>query len=347
MTKKVTLSQQRKADHIDISLNNDVQSSQNTGLDRISIVHEALPEINFSDIDLTTKLFGKEISYPIFISSMIGGTEYSEILNKRLAHVAQNHNLAMGVGSQRIALEEPHTTSSFSIIRSIAPRILLFANLGAVQLNKGFTIDHCQRAVDMIEADALILHLNPLQEAVQEAGDTDFSGLVKKIEHVCQKINIPIIVKEVGSGISKRTAKLLSNCGVSAIDVAGAGGTNWSKVEMHRSSDTVMRQLAASFQGWGISTITSIRNVKVATPDMTILASGGIRNGIDITKCIALGATLGGMASPFIKAAAQSTEQLNDLINLIILQIRVAMFCCGAPNLSSLDPSKLISAEYS
>ena len=241
---------------------------------------------------------------------MTGGTSAAETINLRLAEAAQECGIAMGVGSQRAAIEHPEQASTFQV-RRVAPDILFFANLGAVQLNYGYGIDQCRRAVDMIQADALILHLNPVQEAVQDAGDTNFAGLAKKIEEICKKMEVPVIAKEVGWGISERTAKLLADCGVSAIDVAGAGGTSWSQVEMHRAPDEFTRQLAATFVGWGIPTAESILNVKKAVPDMTVFASGGIKDGLDIAKCIALGATLGGMAGQFLKAAAISTDNVD------------------------------------
>ena len=248
----------------------------------------------------------------------------------------------MGVGSQRAAIEHPEQAKTFQV-RRVASDILLFANLGAVQLNYGYGVDECRRAVEMIEADALILHLNPLQEAVQNAGDTNFAGLAKKIEAVCKKIQVPVIAKEVGWGISKKTAKLLADCGVSAIDVAGAGGTSWSQVEMHRAPDEFTRQLAATFVGWGIPTSDSILNVKKAVPDMTLFASGGIKDGLDIAKCVALGATLGGMAGPFLKAAAVSTEATVEMMQLVKKQIEVTMFACGVETLDGLRAGKLIN----
>src|SRR5512143_863407 len=276
---------------------------------------------------------------------MTGGTEEAGEINQRLAEAAQEVGVAMGVGSQRAALEHPEQTPTFSITRQVAPDILLFANLGAVQLNYGYGVDHCRRAVDMIQANALILHLNPLQEAVQDAGDVNFAGLAKKIEEVCKKIEVPVIAKEVGWGISEKTAKLLADCGVSAIDVAGAGGTSWSQVEMHRAPDEFTRQLAATFVGWGIPTSDSILNVKKVIPDMTVFASGGIKDGLDIAKCIALGANLGGMAGQFLKAAAVSTEKVLDMIRLTQRQIEVTMFATGAETLAGLKVGKLIELK--
>jgi isopentenyl-diphosphate delta-isomerase len=338
---KVAPIDQRKADHIKINLEQDVRSSLTSGLENYHFIHEALPELDLNRLDTSLNLFAKKLSSPILISSMTGGTSEAETINLRLAEAAQACGIAMGVGSQRAAIEHPEQAKTFQV-RRVAPDILLFANLGAVQLNYGYGIDECKKAVDMIQADALYLHLNPLQEAVQDAGDTNFAGLAKKIEEVCKKLEVPVIAKEVGWGISERTAKLLSDCGVQAIDVAGAGGTSWSQVEMHRAPDEFTRQLAATFVGWGIPTAESILNVKKATPDMTIFASGGIKDGLDIAKCIALGATLGGMAGNFLKAAAISTEKAVDMMKLTKRQIEVTMFACGVAKLESLQVGKLI-----
>jgi isopentenyl-diphosphate delta-isomerase len=338
---KVAPIDQRKADHIKINLEQDVRSAITSGLEKYRFIHEALPELDLDRINTTISLFGKKLNSPILISSMTGGTEAAKTINMRLAEAAQECGLAMGVGSQRAAIEHPEQAETFQV-RKVAPDILLFANLGAVQLNHGYGIDQCRKAVDMIEADALYLHLNPLQEAVQDAGDTDFSGLAKKIEEVCKKLEVPVIAKEVGWGISERTAKLLADCGVSAIDVAGAGGTSWSQVEMHRAPDEFTRQLAATFVGWGIPTAESILNVKKAVPEITILASGGLKDGLDIAKCIALGATLGGMAGQFLKAAAISNENAIEMMKLTMRQIEVTMFVAGVGTLEGLKDGKLV-----
>jgi len=339
---KVAPIDRRKADHIKINLEQDVRSGLTSGLERYHFVHEALPELDLEAVDATLNLFGKKMNAPILISSMTGGTEEAKTINQRLAEAAQTAGVAMGVGSQRAALENPDLAETFSIARKVAPDILLFANLGAVQLNYGYSIDQCRRAVDMLQADALCLHLNPLQEAVQAGGDTNFAGLAKKIEKVCIKIEVPVIVKEVGWGTSERTAKILADCGVSAIDVAGAGGTSWSQVEMHRAPDVFTRQLAATFVGWGIPTTESLLNIKKATPEITIFASGGLKDGLDIAKCIALGATLGGMAGQFLRAAAVSTEEAIEMMNLTKRQIEVTMFAAGATNIISLQNITLI-----
>jgi len=339
--KKVAPIDQRKADHIKINLEQDVRSVLTTGLERYHFIHEALPELDLETVDTTCILFRKKLSAPILISSMTGGMEEAGEINQRLAEAAQECRVAMGVGSQRAALEDPKQIPTYAITRKVAPDILLFANLGAVQLNYGYGIDECRRAVEMIQADALILHLNPLQEAVQAGGDTNFAGLAKKIERICKKLEVPVIVKEVGWGMSERTARILADCGVSAIDVAGAGGTSFSQVEMHRAPDEFTRELAATFVGWGIPTADSILNVKKAAPRMTIFASGGLKDGLDIAKCIALGATLGGMAGPFLKAAAVSTEKAIEMIKLTKRQIEVTMFACGVETLDRLKVGKL------
>ena len=339
--KKDTELVNRKSDHIQINLERDVRSALTTGLEKYHFVHEALPELDLNRVDATLRLFGKTLSAPILISSMTGGTDRAGTINLRLAEAAQTVGVAMGVGSQRAALEHPEQAATFQV-RRVAPDILLFANLGATQLNSGYALDHCRRAVDMIQADALILHLNPLQEAVQAGGDVNFAGLAKKIEGICKKLEAPVIAKEVGWGISERTARLLADCGVSAIDVAGAGGTSWSQVEMHRAPDEFTRQLAATFVGWGIPTAESIQMVTRAVPGMTVFASGGLKDGLDIAKCIALGASLGGMAGQFLKAAAVSTESAVEMMKLTKRQIEVTMFACGATSLNELRQDKLV-----
>jgi len=340
---EVTPIARRKTDHIRINLEENVQSGLTTGLEQYHFIHRAVPEINLEEVDSSLVILDKHLNTPILISSMTGGTVDAKKLNIILATAAQETGIAMGVGSQRTALEDPKAASTFKV-RKVAPDLLLFANLGAIQLNFGYDISHCQRAVEMIEADALYLHLNPLQEAVQHGGDTSWKGLAKKIERVCKTIGVPVIAKEVGWGISERTARILVDCGVSAIDVAGAGGTSWSQVEMHRAPDELTRELAGSFVGWGIPTAESIQLVKKTAPSMLIFASGGLKDGIDIAKCIALGAALGGMAGPFLKAAVISTEKVHHQIELTRQQLRIAMFTTGAGTIGSLTRSKLIKA---
>jgi isopentenyl-diphosphate delta-isomerase len=337
---------QRKADHIRINLEEDVSfPNLTTGFELFRFVHQALPELDLDAIDMGITVFGKQLQAPLLISSMTGGTEEGAIINLRLAEAAQATGIAMGLGSQRVALETPGQARSFQV-RRVAPDILLFANLGAVQLNRGYTVEDCQRAVEMAEADALILHLNPLQEAVQAGGDVHWAGLAGKIEAVCKALPVPVIAKEVGWGISPQTAQLLADAGVAAIDVAGSGGTSWSQVEYHRTEDPMLRRLARTFADWGIPTAESLLTVSELLPDMTLFASGGLRTGIDVAKAIALGADLAGMASPFLKTATQSTAAVIDEINALATELRVAMFVSGAGDLTALrDPGRLIIDE--
>lgn len=330
----------RKTDHIRINLEEDVRSSVTTGLERYRFDHQALPELNLEEIDLQSSLFGKQLKAPLLISSMTGGTEQALVINRILATAAQETGIAMGLGSQRAAIEHSELIPTFQV-RQVAPNILLFANLGAVQLNYRYGLSECQRAVDMIEADALILHLNALQEALQPEGETRFAGLLDKIQAVCRTLPVPVIAKEVGWGFSEQTSRLLADAGVAAIDVAGAGGTSWSQVEMHRARNPGQGHLAAAFVDWGISTADSILNVRRAAPQVKVFASGGLRTGVDIAKCIALGASLGGMAGPFLKAAANSLEETIRTIGEICREIQVSMFVVGAANLEMLHNTPL------
>jgi isopentenyl-diphosphate delta-isomerase len=327
---------QRKTEHLRISLEENVRfRNLTTGLERYRFVHQALPEMSRDDIDLSTTLLDKDLRAPLIISSMTGGTEKAETINRNLAIAAQVHGLGMGVGSQRAALEEPGLSHTYQV-RDLAPDILLLANLGAVQLNYGYGIEHCQRAVEMIEADGLILHLNPLQEALQPEGNTNFSGLLAKIEEVCRALSVPVIVKEVGWGISEEVAHKLAESGVAAIDVAGAGGTSWSEVEMHRADSETLRRIAAAFADWGIPTAESIQMVRRAAPGVTLIASGGIRTGVEAAKAIALGADAVALATPFLQPATVSPEAIGEKIREILEELRTAMFCVGARNLQGL-----------
>lgn len=318
-----------------------MRSGLTTGLERYRFIHRALPEIDLDAVDLTLPLFQRKLRAPLLISSMTGGTAEASRINRTLAEAAQATGIAMGLGSQRAAIEHPELAETFRV-REVAPDILLFANLGAVQLNYGYGLDQCRRAVDMIEADALILHLNAVQEAVQPEGDTRFAGLADKIAQVCRALSVPVIAKEVGWGFSEADVRLLTEAGVAAIDVAGAGGTSWSQVEMHRATTESQKRLAAAFLDWGIPTADAILNVRRAAPQMTVIASGGLRTGIEIAKCIALGASLGGMAGPFLKAAAQSVELTVQTIEEIQREIRACMFAAGVGDIGQLQKTQLV-----
>lgn len=331
----------RKADHIRINLEQDVGSSLTTGLENYRFIHQALPELDLDKIDLTQTLFKRAVRIPLLISSMTGGTEEAGQINRILAEAAQGTGIVMGVGSQRAALENEQMADTFRV-RRYAPDILLIANLGAVQLNYGYNVSHCQRAVEMIEADALYLHLNALQEAVQPEGDIRFAGLIKKIEEVCKILPVPVVAKEVGWGISERDARMLAEAGVAAIDVAGAGGTSWSQVEKYRIQDERLARVAGAFRNWGNPTAESIQMVRRGAPGMPIFASGGLRSGVDIAKCIALGATLGGMAGPFLKAAVQSLDETICMIDEVRRELQICMFAAGAGSIQLLQNTPLV-----
>jgi len=326
----------RKSDHIRIALAEDVEFGRvTTGLERCALPYEALPEIGRGEVDASTSLFGRWLAMPLIISSMTGGTDEGGAYNRLFAGAAQRFNIAMGVGSQRVALENADLQDTFRV-RDVAPDILLFANLGAIQLNNGCDVDSCVRAVEMIDADALILHLNPLQECAQPGGDTNFRGLAAKIRRVCEGVGVPVVAKEVGHGISARTAQLLAHAGVDAIDVAGAGGTSWAKVESYRGAP-----ISPALTEWGIPTVDSLLAVRESAPDVIVIASGGIRTGEDIAKSIALGAWGAGMALPLLRAASVSADALHASIARLREELVTVMFCAGARTIEELRAANL------
>ena len=328
--------QARKADHIRVCLEDDVQFRTNsTGLERYRLTHCCLPELDWTDIDLSTSFLGKPRRSPLLISSMTGGTAQAKQINRRLATIAQEYGIAMGVGSQRVAIENPEVTDTFSV-RDLAPDILLFANIGAVQLNYSYGLDECLQAVESLQADALILHINPLQECVQSNGDKNFSGLLAKLENLCEALSVPVIAKEVGNGISAVMAQKLMNVGVTAIDVAGAGGTSWAQVEGERAKDKLQRRLGQTFGNWGLPTTECIRTIRAADPQVPLIASGGIRNGLDVAKAIALGADIAGLALPFLQAAADSEDAVRELMEFLVAEMTTALFCSGCRTLADL-----------
>jgi len=330
----------RKAEHIRICLEEDVQFHQVThGLDRYRFNHCCLPELNLKDIDVSTTFLGKKLAAPLLISSMTGGTELAKTINYRLADAAEHYQIAMGVGSQRVAVENPQLADTFAV-RKRAPNILLFANIGAVQLNYNYGLEQCQKIIDILEADALILHFNPLQECIQTEGDTNFKGLVDKIEKLCYKLPVPVIAKEVGNGISGAMAMKLLKAGVTAIDVAGSGGTSWAKIEGERAKDAKQRRLGTTFADWGMPTAECILSVRAAAPKVPLIASGGLRNGLDAAKAIALGADLAGLAWPLLQAAAESEAAVNELVDVLIAEITTVLFCTGSANLHDLKHSE-------
>ena len=342
--KKDALLPQRKDDHLKINLEQDVQSTISTGFERIRLKHKALPELDFERVDLSLSLFNKQLAAPVLISSMTGGTARGAAFNRTLALAAEQCGIAMGVGSQRAAIENPELSESFRI-RKYAPKTLLFANIGAVQLNYGYRLEECKKAVDMLEADALYLHLNPLQEALQPEGNHDFSDLFRKIEPICRSLPVPVMVKEVGWGIDLETARKLLEVGVVGIDVAGAGGTSWAKVEMYRQPDPLIASIHAGFGDWGIPTARNLLDLRELEGTPLIFASGGLRDGVDLAKSLALGAKLGGFARLFLHAAKEGETEVINLIEVIKLQLKTAMFACGVGNLGQWDISHLENIE--
>jgi isopentenyl-diphosphate delta-isomerase len=334
---------QRKQDHLRI-VTEEVVSARGvtTGLERHRLVHHALPELDLEKIDTSTRFLGHSLRAPFLISGMTGGVAHGARINRRLAEAAQAVGCAMGVGSQRVALENPSLAPTFRV-RNVAPDIFLFANLGAVQLNYGYGPDHCRRAVDMIAANALVLHLNPLQEALQVGGNTNWSGLLRQIETVCAALEAPVIVKEVGWGISAEVARQLVNAGVAAIDVGGAGGTSWSEVERHRAPTDRLRRVAGAFAAWGIPTADSVAMVRSVAPNVPLIASGGLRTGVEAATAIALGADLVGFAAPLLRAAAASETGAQEMLLELVDELRVSMFCCGAGDVTQLKRAELVS----
>lgn len=324
---------ERKTDHIKISLEKEVEAGNN-GFSDIRLVHCALPEIDLDKIELSTEFLGKKLNYPILVEAMTGGTEESMLINEGLAEVAGELGIGMEVGSQRPAIEEKSLAETFDVIIKPAKKTLKIANLGAVQLNYGYGLKECKKAVEMIEADALALHLNALQEVIQPGGNTNFSELLPKIEEICSGVSVPVIVKEVGCGMSKRVANELITAGVKCIDVGGYGGTSWNRIEGYRVTGE-KKELSEVFDGWGIPTAISLLEIKDL--DCPKIASGGIRTGIEAAKAIALGADIVGLALPLLKALDKSGEEgVMDYLHQFIDELKLAMFLVGAKDLASL-----------
>ncbi len=339
--KSLTATQQRKKEHLELCLDTGAAAGpQGTGLDRYFFLHNALPEIDIAEIDLRSSFLGKPLKAPLLISSMTGGFALARKVNRNLARAAQELGLAMGVGSQRVALEEKSAADSFKV-RNLAPDILLLGNLGAVQLNYGYGIEECRQAVRMIQADGLILHLNVLQEAVQPEGNRNFRGLAAKIADICRQLEVPVVAKEVGSGISADVALRLKKAGVRAIDVAGRGGTSWYAVEAKRAARRG-QPIDLAFSDWGIPTEEALVQVRAATPDLEIIASGGIRSGLDIAKAIALGANIAAIGQPLLAPALESAEEVVKFLRGVIYEIKVAMLCVGAADLAALGKAALM-----
>lgn len=334
----------RKSEHLDIVLHGDVAAhAARTGFDAITFEHVAAPELNLDAIDLTTNFLGYQLNAPFLISSMTGGPERASAINDALAEAAGHLKIALAVGSQRIAVEGGASAGLSKTLRARAGAVPILANLGAAQIRSADGLSLATRAVDMIEANALIIHLNPLQEAVQAGGDRDWTGVLAGIEQLVRNLEVPVVVKEVGCGISGRLARQLQDCGVSIIDVAGAGGTSWAAVEAERATSPRDKAIASAFRDWGIPTATAIREVRATCPTSTIIASGGLKTGIDSAKAIRLGADLTGFAAGILSAALESPTALVEHFEVLSEQLRIACFCTGSANLVALRTANLVT----
>jgi len=336
--------QKRKLDHIEICLKEFVESKISSGFDDIFFVHKALPEINKQEIDFKLKFFSHELKAPIIIESMTGGTKEALKINSLLASLAEKFGLAMGVGSQRAAIENPKLAYTYKIVREKAPKSFILANIGCSQILNEDGVELAKIACEMIDANALIIHLNPLQESIQKEGETNFKGVLERINKIAHSLNLPVIVKETGAGISYEVAKALESSGVSGIDIAGLGGTSWAAVEYYRAKkakDKVKECLGKTFWDWGIPTVISLIEV-VNAVKIPVIASGGIRNGIHVAKSIALGAEASGIALPFLKLVNLGKKELENKLLTIIEELRLAMFLTGASNLDELKKVPLI-----
>ncbi len=331
---------QRKSDHIDIVLNEDVSMSTPTGFGDYRFVHQALPEIAFDDITTDTEFLGHALGAPLLISSMTGGNEEAGKINRNLAEAAAELRIPMAVGSQRVLIERPEALESFRAAREAASGVPLFGNIGAVQLNKGVTADDIQRTIDLLGADGIFLHLNPLQEIVQAGGDTDFSDLLHKIELLVDRLSCPVLIKEVGCGVDPALAVRLAEVGVAAVDVSGAGGTSWASIEARRATDERQRRLGEVFNDWGIPTVECLTGARVAAPELPLIASGGVKTGLDVAKAVTLGADLTGFAMPLLKPASISADAVVEHLEQILYELRATMFLTGADSLASLKANR-------
>jgi isopentenyl-diphosphate delta-isomerase len=336
---------QRKKEGIDIPLQKNVQAkTTSTYLEYVRLVHNALPEVDYDDIDTSMTFLGKRFSAPIIIDSMTGGTDEATVINGRLGELAEKYGFGMGLGSQRAGLKSEELAATYSIARKNAPNAFLIANIGGAQLSKGLTVDEAKRIVKMIGANALVVHLNPLQELIQPEGEPRYKGVLGQISELAKTIDIPLIVKEVGAGISKEVAIKLEMANVSAINIAGAGGTSWAGVEKLRAEslkDDLKKHLGEMFWDWGIPTASSLLEVRHAVK-LPLIASGGLRNGLEIAKCVALGASMTAMAYPFLQTAARSRESLFAFADTILTELKSTMFLVGAKNISALASSRYI-----
>lgn len=335
---------QRKLSHIQTTLHQDVQSHIPTGFDDVRLIHKALPEINRDEIDLSTELFGHRLKAPLIIESMTGGTPHAAKINRTLGKVAEKLGIGMGVGSQRAGIEERKLAYTFSVAREAAPSIPLFANLGCPQIIREDGLERARKAIDMIKATGLFIHLNALQESVQFEGETDFSGVLDRISKLASSLPVPVLIKETGAGISRETAQAAEQANVKGINVSGLGGTSWAAVEYYRAKAknlALQMELGTTYWDWGTPTVPSIIEVANSTK-LKVFASGGVRNGLHIAKAIALGANYGGLALPMLKSASLGEKAAVARLTIVIEELKNAMFLTGSRNLQDLKSAPLI-----
>lgn len=336
---------QRKLDGLKIPLSKEVQAkTTSTYLEYVQLVHNALPELDFDEIDTSTTFLNHKFGAPLIIDSMTGGTPEAAKINERLAETAEELGLGMGLGSQRAGLKSKELAETYSIAREHAPNAFLIANIGGAQLAKGLSIDEAKQIIDMINANALVVHLNPLQELIQPEGEPKFKGVYQKIAELVKSLDIPVIVKEVGAGISKEVAARLQVLGVKAINVAGSGGTSWAGVEKLRAEsagDELKIHLGEMFWDWGIPTAASLIEVR-KTVNLPLVASGGLRNGLEVAKCLTIGADMCAMALPFLKQAAVSKEAVIQFANLLLNELKSTMYLVGAKDVKALKVSRRV-----
>lgn len=335
----------RKADHIRISLNENVQARKaTTGLDDIFFIHKALPEIDKEKIDLSTTVLGHKFAAPLMVGAVTGGTQEALKINATIAEAVEELGLGMGVGSQRAAIEDKKLEKTFAIVRKKAPTAFLIANIGGVQFTNGYGLKEVKKAIEMIEADAIAIHLNSLQEAVQPEGQTNFKGILEKLSEITKELDKPVIAKETGAGIASEEAKKLEDAGVKGIDISGAGGTSWAAVEYYRAkgrNNSFQRRLGDVFWDWGIPTAVSVVEVS-QTVNTHVIASGGIRDGVDVAKSVALGASLTSFSQPMLEAAVKGTDETKTVLSLLIDELRTAMFLVGAESVKSLRKTPIV-----
>ncbi len=328
----------RKDEHLKLCLEEEVEYSsyKGSGFDRLRFDHDALPEISKDEISLEIEVFGRKLSAPLIIGAMTGGTDTASLINERLGEAAETTHIGFALGSQRKMLEDPSQASSYCLKRKFKNLPLLIGNIGAVQLNYGLEEKHIQWLIEETEVDVFAFHLNPLQEAIQGEGDTNFSNLLARLLEIIPALKVPVIVKEVGAGISETTAIKLQKLQLAGIETAGRGGTSWSKVESLRTKNEIQKKVGELFTHWGIPTAESIHICRKYFPTQVVIASGGIRNGIEVAQALALGADAVAIAHPFLKAADESVDAVLHLIEQIKEELRTTMFVTGCKNLAAL-----------